>query len=353
MNKYIGIDVHAASSTVAVIGESGRRLGTFVVETTGEAVLGCIRMIAGKRHICFEEGVQSAWLYELLEPHAERVVVAAVGQSPRGQKSDDRDAFSLAERMRVGTIDRAVFKQVGAYKTLRELGRAHMMVVQDVVRVQNRIKSLYRSRGVAVTGKQVYGVEGRHEWLERLGPGTRQAAETLYAQYDAILEIRKRAEKELTQEARRHSISKVLETCPGLGPIRVAQLVPIVVTPHRFRTKRQFWSYCGLGIVMRSSSDWVRDKTGGWQRAKVQQTRGLNLAHNHQLKAIFKGAATTVVMQLHEDPLYADYSRLLEGGTKPNLAKVSIARKIAAITLAMWKTEKEYNATQHRKQVSE
>ena len=76
MNKYIGIDVHAASSTVAVIGESGRRLGTFVVETTGEAVLGCIRMIAGKRHICFEEGVQSAWLYELLEPHAERVVVA-------------------------------------------------------------------------------------------------------------------------------------------------------------------------------------------------------------------------------------------------------------------------------------
>ncbi len=26
------------------------------------------------------------------------------------------------------------------------------------------------------------------------------------------------------------------------------------MTPHRFRTKRQFWSYCGLGIVTRSSS---------------------------------------------------------------------------------------------------
>jgi hypothetical protein len=37
-----------------------------------------------------------------------------------------------------------------------------------------------------------------------------------------------------------------------MGPIRVAQLVSIVVTPHRFRTKRQFWSYCGLSIVMRS-----------------------------------------------------------------------------------------------------
>jgi transposase len=70
-------------------------------------------------------------------------------------------------------------------------------------------------------------------------------------------------------------------------------LVPIVVSPHRFRTKRQFWSYCGLGIVMRSSSDWVRDKNGQWQRAQVQQTRGLNLTHNHHLKAIFKGAATS------------------------------------------------------------
>lgn len=77
------------------------------------------------------------------------------------------------------------------------------------------------------------------------------------------------------------------------GRATAAQLVPIVVRPHRFRTKRQFLSYCGLGIVMRSSSDWVRDKNGQWQRAPVQQTRGLNLTHNHHLKAIFKGAATS------------------------------------------------------------
>jgi hypothetical protein len=44
---------------------------------------------------------------------------------------------------------------------------------------------------------------------------------------------------------------------------------------------------------MRSSSDRVRDKNGQWQRAQVQQTRGLNLTHNHHLKAIFKGAATS------------------------------------------------------------
>jgi transposase len=195
----------------------------------------------------------------------------------------------------------------------------------------------------------VYGVEGREEYLAKLPEGTRSAVAILYAQYDVLQEVRKRSAKELVAEARLHPASKILATCPGIGAIRAAQLVPIVVTPHRFRTKRQFWSYCGLGIVMRSSADWVRDTSGGWQRSHVQQTRGLNLIHNHHLKGIFKGAATTVLMQHHDDPLYADYQRLLAGGTKPNLAKVTLARKIAAIVLAVWKTNEEYAPEKHRK----
>jgi transposase len=255
----------------------------------------------------------------------------------------------LAQQLRIGAIDRRVFKETGAYTKLRELARMHMMVVQDVVRVQNRIRALYRSRGVAAAGKTIYSVDGRQPWLAKLPEAQHSAATMLYAQYDAVQEVRKKAEKALVEEARRHPISRVLETCPGLGPIRVAQLTPIVVSPSRFRTKRQFWSYCGLGIVMRSSADWVRDTSGGWQRAQVQQTRGLNLTHNHQLKAIFKGAAMTVLMQHHDDPLYADYRRLLAGGTKLNLAKVTLARKIAAVVLALWKAEEEYAPDKHRK----
>ncbi len=58
-------------------------------------------------------------------------------------------------------------------------------------------------------------------------------------------------------EDRKHTAYKVIKTCPGLGKIRTAQLLLIVVTPYRFANKRQFWSYCGLGVVMLSSSDWV------------------------------------------------------------------------------------------------
>ena len=75
----------------------------------------------------------------------------------------------------------------------------------------------------------------------------------------------------------------------------------------------------------------------------MPQTRGLSRQHNHVLKDIFKGAATSVITQRNKDPIYGPYERLLDGGTKPTLAKLSLARMIAATVLRMWKDEKEYD----------
>ncbi len=75
----------------------------------------------------------------------------------------------------------------------------------------------------------------------------------------------------------------------------------------------------------------------------MQWTRGLNRNYNRVLKQIFKGAATTVIQRARqEDPIYRHYQQLLEGGTKPNLAKLTIARQIASIILSMWRSKEEY-----------
>jgi transposase len=349
MKRYIGMDVHAASTTMAVLSATGKVLRTMVVETNGQTLVEALKGIAGELHVCLEEGTQSAWLYEILSPHVAELVVTGINEESRGQKSDQIDAVKLAEQLRTGRIDKQVYKDRGTYRELRELGRVHAVVVRDVVRVQTRLKSLYRSRGVQVVGKAVYGEKKRGEYLQHLPSGSRQAAETLYGAYDALEEVRDRAEAQLVEESRRHSISRVLGTCPGMGPIRVARMIPIVMTPERFRTTRQFWSYCGLGIVMRSSSDWVHSSDGKWQRAQVMQTRGLNYNHNRQLEVIFKGAATTVINQLPDEPLHAAYKKMLEQGTKPNLAKLTLARKIAATTLALWKKQEAYDPEKVRK----
>jgi len=341
MDRYIGLDVHATSCTAAVIDAQGKRLRSYVIETNGQALVEYFKVQPGAMHVCLEEGTQSDWLVEILSPHVERIVVMHVCES-RGQKSDERDAFALAERLRTGSIETTVYKPAGAFATLRQLVKAHVMIVRDTVRVQSRIKAIFRSRGVHITGKSVYQPANRDEQLRLLPASSRAAACLLLAQYDALCTVRDRAHKELIAESHRHPVTRQLETCPGVGEIRAAQLVSVVVTPDRFRTRQQFWSYCGLGIVMRSTSDWVQTAQGKWARAQVQQTRGLNYHHNALLKNVFKGAATTVIQQHPDDPLHRDYERLLAAGTKPNLAKLTLARKLAAITLAMWKSQEVY-----------
>lgn len=342
MDRYIGVDAHVSSCTVGVIAPSGKRLSTQVVETNARALVEVIRAVPKARHLCLEEGTLSEWLHEILAPHVEELVVVGVSEG-RGPKSDKRDAFALAEQLRIGAIGTKVYKNRGRLGALRHLAKGYAMVVSDSVRVQNRISSLLRSRGLSTSGRGVYAVRCRDEWLARLPDAARPQAELLYREHDALMELRKQAKKAMLAEARHHRPYHLVRTCPGLGPVRAAELLPVVVTPYRFANKRAFWSYCGLGMVMRSSSDWVRTRTGQWVKAQVQQTRGLNRSFNHTLKRVFKGAATTVIGRAEEEPLYRHYLRLLDGGTKPNLAKVTIARQIASIVLAVWRNQEAYD----------
>ena len=125
MERYIGMDVHAASCTLAVISEKGRKLKDFPVETNGQALVEAVRMIPGHKHLVTEEGLQSAWLYETLSPHVDELVVAGITTS-RGPKSDKRDAYGLAEKLRVGNLDKYVFKAPRQFTQLREFSRTHM-----------------------------------------------------------------------------------------------------------------------------------------------------------------------------------------------------------------------------------
>jgi transposase len=273
------------------------------------------------------------------------MVVTHITES-RGQKDDLRDALKRAEELRVGSVH-PVFKDVRGFGKLRSLADVYTKVSADRVRVQLRLKALYRGRGVQTPDKTVYTFTHRETWMKRLPVAYRPSAELMYAQLDALGEVKKEARKLLVQESHTHAISRVLETVPGLGEVRVAQLMAVVVSPYRFRTARQLWSYSGLGVVMRSTSDWVKTPHG-WERSNTVKTRGLNRTFNRHLKKIFKGAATTVIVG-HLSPLYDDYMKQTEQGTKPPMAKLTLARRIAAATLAVYKSKEGYDPGKHGK----
>jgi hypothetical protein len=68
---------------------------------------------------------------------------------------------------------------------------------------------------------------------------------------------------------------------------------------------------------------------------KPQQVRGLNQNHNHEMKEVFKSAATSA--SRCAGPFHDFYASLLAKGMKPEMARLTLARKIAATTLTLWK----------------
>ena len=100
MDRYIGLDVHASSCTLAVVGPSGKGLGTHVVETNAGALIEVPRGIPKRRHLCMEEGTLSGWLHEVLEPHVDELIVTGIGKKSRGPKSEGTDARRWSGRVR-------------------------------------------------------------------------------------------------------------------------------------------------------------------------------------------------------------------------------------------------------------
>ena|SRR5713226_4706830 len=73
--KYIGLDVHQATISAAVLDSTGKVLMESVLETKAATILQFIHGLRGSLHVTFEEGTCAAWLHDLLKPHVTKVLV--------------------------------------------------------------------------------------------------------------------------------------------------------------------------------------------------------------------------------------------------------------------------------------
>ena len=226
---------------------------------------------------------------------------------------------------------------------MKELARAYLTMGKDLTRVMNRVKAIYRSWGIPCGGRSVYDPRHREQWLSKITHlSVRRRAELYYQQLDALVLLRKQARQELLVEGQKHPAWKWLRSIPTLGPIRVAVVMAIVQTPHRFRSKRPLWKYSGFGVVTHTSAD-HRYVQGRLERSRRPVTvRGLDPSHNHDLKDLFKSAA--IQASLRKGPFREFYQALLAKGIRPEMARLTLARKIAAITLTVWKKGVAFDA---------
>ena len=156
---------------------------------------------------------------------------------------------------------------------------------------------------------------------------------------DLVERLIEEAEDDLLAEARKYAATRILRSVPGIGPIRAAVTLGVVGTPHRFRTKKQFWGYCGLAVVTATSAEYEL-VNGQVRRSKKRPLlRGLNNNYNHAMKEVFKGAAKTVAAGVWK----SRFEAMVANGAPESLARLTLARKIAAITLAVWKKGERYD----------
>jgi transposase len=351
--KYIGLDVHQATISVAVMDSSGKVVMESILETKAATILEFFAGLRGTLSVTFEEGTWGTWLYDLLKPHAAKVVVCNPRKNAllkHGNKSDQIDARKLADLLRLNDLEPVYHGETGV-RMLRELARSYLTIVKDLSRVMNRLKALYRSWAIPCAGRDVYYTRHRSEWLGKIPePGTRRRAEQLYQQLDMLQHLRQQARRELLAESRKHLITAKLRQIPSLGPIRSALAVALIQAPHRFRTKRQLWAYSGLALETRTSGEY-RYLQGQLRRSKKQiSIRGLNKDHNHDLKGLFKAAATRASVQ--PGPFQDFYQRSLAKGIKPTMVRLTLARKIAAITLTLWKKGEDFDAEKLKSQAA-
>jgi transposase len=342
-DKYMGLDVHQAMTVVAVIDGEGKAILETMVPTEAAAIVRLMESLSGPLHVTFEETTQAEWLYEVLRHHVTRVVVCDPRRNrllSEGSKGDKVDARKLADLLRTGML-RSVYHGREGTKKLKELVRAYESLSSDTQRIMARIKAIYRGRGIPTGGRGVYQVQQRQQWLEKLTEsGLRQRAGFLYEQLDYTRPLRKTSKQAMLRESRAHRAVSLLQTIPQLGPIRAAVIVAIVDTPYRFRTKRQFWSYVGLAVVTHMSSEYEMKAGRVVRRRKPVATRGLNHNCNRRLKEIFIGAATG---GYRDEPYKSYLEKLKQDGMRPEMAKLTLARKIAAAALIIWKTGKEFD----------
>jgi len=348
--KYIGLDVHQATISVAVLDSAGKLVMEAVLETKAETILQFVHGLRGSLHVTFEEGTCAAWLHGLLKPHVTQVLVCDPRKNAlikAGNKSDRIDARKLADLLYLDKLNPVYHGETGI-RALQEVARSYLALTRDTTRVMNRVKALYRSWAIPCAGQRVYAPLYRSEWLAKISEaGVRRRAEIYYQQLDALRSLREQVRRDLLAEGRKHRAMKLLRQIPSIGPIRAVLLIALLQTPHRFRTKRQLWAYCGLALQTSTSGEY-RIVDGRLKRSqKVLAVRGLNANHNHDLKNIFKGAATRAAAVA--GPFQEFHAGLVARGMKPTMARLTLARKIAAITLIVWKRGVSFDA-EHLKQ---
>lgn len=326
MVKYIGMDAHSSSCTLCVTDDKGREIDNVTFETNGKTIKNYLRSIEGPKKLTFEECELSRWLFGVISPEVDELIICnpAANKQYKKLKTDKVDARQLAKLLR-GEFLTPVFHDGSERERFRNLMSSYEDIIAEGVRIKNRYKSLFRKTGKRIRGTAMYSDESLLEGLTR--DDDRFIGEHMYQLLASLEQTRQDYIKGICRCSKSFKELKCLKSIPSIGDIQAAKIVSQVVDPFRFATKYKFYSYCGLVRHIRESAD---------KKYGTKRTWG-----NGILKCVYKMAGRNALQGNSRLRVY--YDALRERGISHDNAYNAVCRKIAAISLSVWKHNKSYD----------
>jgi transposase len=357
--RFVGLDVHAATISVAIATKDGDVHTMGSIPNRLESIKRLVMKLdaGGAWTACYEAGPTGYALYWQLAKlgRACEVIAPTLVPMKAGDrvKTDRRDAERLARCYRAGELT-AVWVPDAAHEALRDLVRAREAAKQDQLRARHRLGKFLLRHGKRPPQNMRAWTQQYLEWIKREVKFEQCAQQATLEDYVnevehcalRIVRLEKTIDTAVDQapESMREII-KALQALRGVAKVTAVTIVAEVGTLSRFEHARQLMGYSGAVSSEYSSGEKTRrggiTKTGNahlrrviveaaWsQRYKPLISRAAR-KRQEGLSAEVQEIATKARQRLH-----SRYVRLLGRGKSKQQVVTAVAREMLGFIWAI------------------
>jgi transposase len=274
-NIYAGFDAHLKSWKVTIMTED-IVYKTFTQPPSPEVLFNYLKnnFPGGNYHSAYEAGFCGYWIHDKLVSFGIKSIVVNPADIPttdkeRVQKEDKRDSRKIARSLSNGTL-MPIFVPTIKTQRDRSLLRTRTMLVKDLARYKNRIKSFLYFYGISIddsfSNPQSHWSNRFMNWLESIeidGESGKEVLQALISECKnlrtSILEVTKLIRK-LSGTTAYHEKVKLLKSVPGIGLLTAMIILTELESIDRFNNLDKMCGYIGLVPSTKSSGE--KERTG-------------------------------------------------------------------------------------------
>jgi transposase len=333
--KSVGLDLHAASFTLAVVTPRGQLAGCNSRDTSAENLIDAVEAIRGPKALIVEESHLAQWAQRTVAPYVDEFVICDPQRNAwiaRDEFNDDKNSAIKLAKLHRGGFLKAIRHPEGDGEQLRALFLHYYDLNRQLTRFKNKLKATFRQEAISTAGKTIYAAEDHERWLKKLRqlPHLRHAAGQRFELVDLLEGLKQRTHEKMVRLAKKNKAFAWLDGMPGAGPVLATGYVALLETPWRFSRKNKLWSYAALGNCRQTSDGEVYN-----DRCSKRGNRVLKwVVIEHFTHAVERAKQSNRFKRKYEE--------LRRKGLDASAARRQVCRALLSTVRALWMKEEAY-----------